>query len=59
MAPFIYGKRHKVHIINLKETIRGLYQATHFLRKLAGSGAQILFLGTKRQLRVVVLENTT
>lgn len=54
MAPFIYGKRHKVHIINLKETIRGLYQATHFLRKLAGSGAQILFLGTKRQLRTVV-----
>jgi len=54
MKPYIYGKRNKVHIINLKETIRGLYQATHFLRKLAGSGAQIMFLGTKRQLRVVV-----
>jgi small subunit ribosomal protein S2 len=54
MKPYIYGKRNKVHIINLKETIRGLYQATHFLRKLASSGAQIMFLGTKRQLRVVV-----
>jgi small subunit ribosomal protein S2 len=54
MRPFIYGKRHHIHIINLKETIRGLFQATHFLRNLAGTGAQILFLGTKRQIRSVV-----
>ena len=54
MKPYIYGKRHKVHIINLQETIRGLYQASHFLRNLASTGAQILFLGTKRQLRAVV-----
>ena len=59
MQPFIYGKRHKVHIINLQETIRGLYQATHFLRKLASMGLQILFLGTKRQLRAVVEAEAT
>ena len=54
MKPFIYGKRHKIHIINLQETIRGLYQACHFLRQVASSGAQVMFLGTKRQIRAVV-----
>lgn len=54
MKPFIHGKRHKIHVINLEETIRGLYQATHFLRSLAATGAQIMFLGTKKQIRPVV-----
>jgi len=54
MAPYIHGKRHKIHIINLEETIKGLYRATHFLRQLAATGAQILFLGTKKQIRAVV-----
>ncbi|MCA8953004.1 MAG: 30S ribosomal protein S2, partial [Planctomycetes bacterium] len=54
MRPYIHGKRHKIHVINLEETIRGLYRATHFLRQLAGTGAQIMFLGTKKQIRPVV-----
>ena len=54
MKPYIHGKRHKIHVINLEETIRGLYQATHFLRHLAATGAQIMFLGTKKQIRQVV-----
>lgn len=54
MRPFIHGKRHKIHVINLEETIRGLYRATHFLRHLAAIGAQIMFLGTKKQIRPVV-----
>ncbi len=54
MLPYIHGKRHKIHIINLEETIKGLYRATHFLRQLAATGAQILFLGTKKQIRAVV-----
>ncbi|MEM7204974.1 MAG: 30S ribosomal protein S2, partial [Planctomycetota bacterium] len=54
MRPYIFGKRHKIHIINLEETIRGLYRASHFVRKLASSGVQIMFLGTKRQIRAVV-----
>mgnify|MGYP001383699978 CR=1 FL=1 len=54
MKPFIHGKRHKIHVINLEETIRGLYQATHFMRSLAATGAQIMFLGTKKQIRPVV-----
>jgi small subunit ribosomal protein S2 len=54
MKPYIHGRRHNIHIINLQETIRGLLQATHFLRKLAATGAEILFLGTKKQIRAVV-----
>lgn len=54
MKPYIHGKRHKIHVINLEETIRGLYRATHFLRQLAATGAQIMFLGTKKQIRPVV-----
>ena len=54
MKPYIHGKRHKIHVINLEETIRGLYRATHFLRQLAATGAQIMFLGTKKQIRQVV-----
>ncbi len=46
MKPYIHGKRHKVHIINLQETIRGIYRASHLLRRLASTGAQIMFLGT-------------
>lgn len=59
MKPFIFGKRHKVHIINLQETIRGIHQASHFLQRLASTGAQIMFLGTKRQLRAVVEAEAT
>jgi small subunit ribosomal protein S2 len=54
MKPFIHKKQHKIHVINLEETIRGLYRATHFLRHLAAIGAQIMFLGTKKQIRPVV-----
>lgn len=54
MKPYIYGKRHNIHVLDLQETIRGLFAATHFLRSLAATGAQILFLGTKRQIRPVV-----
>ena len=59
MEPYIFGKRHKVHIINLQETIRGIFRASHFLRKLSSTGAQVMFLGTKRQLRVVVEAEAT
>lgn len=54
MKPYIHGKRHKIHVINLEETIRGLYRATHFLRHLTATGAQVMFLGTKKQIRQVV-----
>lgn len=55
MKPFIRGKQHRIHVIDLESTIKGLYKACHFLRHVAATGAQIMFLGTKRQIRAVIL----
>ena len=54
MEPYIYGKRNKIHIINLRETIKGLVEAAAFLRKVVREGNQILMVGTKRQAADVV-----
>ncbi|HOX08642.1 MAG TPA: 30S ribosomal protein S2 [Planctomycetota bacterium] len=54
MEPYIYGKRNKIHIINLRETIRGLVEAAAFLRKVVREGRQVLVVGTKRQAAAVV-----
>ena len=54
MAPYIQAKLNSVHIINLKETIRGILRARHFLFRLASSDEQVLIVGTKRQVRSVV-----
>lgn len=56
MRPYIYGRRSLIHIIDLKQTVRGLLRATHFLNGLAATGAQILFVGTKRQIKAVIEE---
>lgn len=53
MKPFIFGKRNLIHIINLRETIKGLIQAYEFCKKLAGDGQEVLFVGTKRQAKKV------
>ncbi|MCE9584711.1 MAG: 30S ribosomal protein S2 [Planctomycetes bacterium] len=53
MKPYIYGKRNLIHIINLRETIKGLIQAYEFCKKLASEGQEVLFVGTKRQARKV------
>jgi small subunit ribosomal protein S2 len=54
MKPFIFAKKNLIHIIDLKQTIRGFLRARHFLGRLASSGAQILVVGTKKQLRELV-----
>ncbi|MSR31939.1 MAG: 30S ribosomal protein S2 [Gemmataceae bacterium] len=54
MRPYIYGKRNLIHIIDLRETVRGLLRASRFLSKLASNGSQILFVGTKRQAKDTV-----
>lgn len=51
MRPYIYGKRNLIHIIDLRETVRGLLRAYRFLAKIASRGSQILFVGTKRQAK--------
>ena len=54
MRPYIYGKRNLIHIIDLRETLRGLLRAQSFLRGIAAEGAQILWVGTKRQVKGVI-----
>jgi small subunit ribosomal protein S2 len=49
MAPFIYGARNDIHIIDLTQTVPLLHQALVALRDVAASGGRILFVGTKRQ----------
>lgn len=56
MAPYIQGRRGTIHIIDLRETVRGLLRARHVLYHLAADGGQILWAGTKRQVRGVVRE---
>ena len=59
MAPYIYGHRNKIHIINLEKTL-GLYQdASKYVRQLAKNRGNILFVGTKRQAREIVAEEAT
>ncbi|MEX0700478.1 MAG: 30S ribosomal protein S2 [Planctomycetales bacterium] len=49
MRPYIYGKRNQIHIIDIKETVRGLLRAKKYLDQVAGQGSLVLFVGTKRQ----------
>lgn len=56
MAPYIYGRRNLIHIMDLRETIRGLVRAQHFLYQVTSRGSQILWVGTKRQVKGVVQE---
>ena len=54
MAPYIYGRRSLIHILDLRETLRGLLRAQSFVRGIAAEGAQILWVGTKRQVKGVI-----
>lgn len=49
MKRFIFGKRNGVHVINIKETLRGAVKARHFLKQVASAGVDILIVGTKKQ----------
>ncbi len=54
MAPFIYGHRNKIHIINLEKSLPAFQDALKFARQLASKRGNILFVGTKRQARDIV-----
>lgn len=54
MAPYIFGKRNQIHIINLRETVKGLIKAYHFLKRLTADGEEVIFVGTKRQAKSVI-----
>ncbi len=54
MAPYIYGARNKIHIIDIRETIKGLLLARKFITKTIASGKDVCYVGTKRQARGAV-----
>ena len=56
MESYIYGKHNQIHIVDLRETIKGIIRATHFLSKLTEAGHDVIFVGTKMQAREVVRE---
>src|SRR3974390_1728285 len=56
MAPYIFGHRNKIHIINLEETMVRYQEAMKFVRKVAASKGTVLFVGTKRQARDIIKE---
>ena len=56
MAPFIFGHRNKIHIINLEKTLVKYQEAMAFLRKMSSNKGTVLFVGTKRQAREIVRE---
>ena len=56
MAPYIYGHRNKIHIVNLEKTLPLFNDAMKFVRQLAGRRGTVLMVGTKRQARDVVAQ---
>ncbi|MFZ2874226.1 MAG: 30S ribosomal protein S2 [Phycisphaerales bacterium] len=54
MQPYIYGKRNGIHIIDIKETIKGLLLAKKFISKVVADGKDVCFVGTKRQAKNVI-----
>jgi small subunit ribosomal protein S2 len=56
MAPFIFGARNKIHIINLEKTLPAFNEALVEMRNMASKGKKIMFVGTKRAAAKVVAE---
>jgi small subunit ribosomal protein S2 len=54
MAPFIFGERNKIHIINLEKTQPMFAEAAGFIKSVVGDGGKVLFVGTKRSAREAV-----
>jgi len=59
MAPFIFGDRNKIHIVNLEKTLPLFEEALKHVRTLAANKGRILFVGTKRQARDIVKEEAS
>lgn len=59
MAPFIFGHRNKIHIINLEQTVSHLGDALKFIKQLSQRRGTVLFVGTKRQSREIIAEEAS
>lgn len=56
MAPYIFGHRNKIHIVNLEQTMLMYQAAVKFVRQLSSNKGSVLFVGTKRQARDIIRE---
>ena len=54
MAPYIFGHRNKIHIVNLEKTMAMFQEATKYIRQLSANRGTILMVGTKRQARDII-----
>ncbi|MEW5703380.1 MAG: 30S ribosomal protein S2 [Pseudomonadota bacterium] len=59
MAPYLFGVRNGIHVINLDETVPLLYQAMKATRDVVAEGGRVLFVGTKRQATDKIAEAAT
>ncbi len=57
MAPYIFGERNRIHIINLEQTLPRYLEAVEFIRKIVADGGTVLFVGSKRAARNAIAEN--
>ena len=54
MEPYIFGKRNLIHIIDVRQTLKGLVRACNFLSQIGAQGKEVVFVGTKRQAKSIV-----
>jgi small subunit ribosomal protein S2 len=59
MRPFIYGRQNNIHIIDIRETLKGLLRARRYLQQVAAKGSLILFVGTKPQAAEAIQREAT
>jgi small subunit ribosomal protein S2 len=59
MAPYIFGKKNQIHILDIRETLRGLLRAKKYLSQVAENNSLILFVGTKRQAGEAIEEHAS
>ena len=59
MRPYIYGRRNLIHIIDVRETVRGIIRARKYLTQVAAGGSLVLFVGTKRQAAETIEREAT
>src|SRR6056297_2415514 len=59
MAPYIFGRKNQIHIMDIRETLRGMLRAKKYLSQVAAGGSLILFVGTKRQAGEAVEEQAS
>lgn len=59
MRPFIYGRKDQIHVIDIRETVRGLLRGKKFVQQTVAEGSLVLFVGTKRQAGSLVEREAT